>query len=239
VNQSKGEGQRLIPYHPQVDADCSGICREQSIRFVENQEATATGLILWNWNGVEGQPSISPVAISHNSIRIAAFDENGGTAGTTTMQLPASARVPIAELKLGADTGSLRITSDTPAVALVGYAAKGPKYAMHVLTESSCDPCPAPTVSASVSSGIVGVAFVSTITAPLGATISAANLPAGLVLAGNVVSGTPTAAGTGTITVQTACGSTATADITVAACTTPTLSASALSGIAGYPSLRL
>jgi hypothetical protein len=235
MNQGKGEGQRLIPYHPQIDADCSGICREQSIRFLENHEATATGLILWNWNGVEGQPSVSPIAMSQNSIRIAAFDENGGTAGTTTMQVPASARVSISELKLGADTGSLRITSDTPAVALVGYAARGPRFAMHVLTESSCDPCPAPVISASVSSGAVGVAFVSTITAPLGTTISAANLPAGLALAGNIISGTPTAAGTGTITVQTACGSTATASITVAACSTPTLTATSLSGIAGLP----
>jgi hypothetical protein len=235
MDQSKGEGQRLIPYHPQVDSDCSGICREQSIRFLENHQATATGLILWNWNGVEGQPSISPVAISQNAIRIAAFDDNGNTAGTMTMQIPASARVSISELKLGSDAGSLRITSDIPAVALVGYAAKGPKYAMHVLAESSCDPCPAPTVSASVTTGAVGVPLVSTIAAPTGTTISAANLPAGLALAGNIVSGTPTAAGTGTITVLTACGSTATADITVAACTAPTLTASSLSGIAGLP----
>lgn len=235
MNQSKGEGQRLIPYHPQVDSDCSGICREQSIRFLENHEATATGLILWNWNGVEGRPSISPVAISQSSVRIAAFDESGNTAGSMTMQTPASSRVSISELKLGSDTGSLRITSDTPAVALVGYASKGPKYVMHVLTESSCDPCPAPTVSASATTGTVGVAFLSTITAPLGTTISAANLPAGLALVGNVVSGTPSASGTGTITVLTACGSTATADITVASCTTPTLTASSLSGIAGLP----
>src|SRR5258708_4136307 len=168
-------------------------------------------------------------------MRMARFEENGTTAGTVVRQVPASQRISISDLNLGADAGSLRITSDTPAVALVGYASKGPKYAMHVLTESSCDPCPAPTVSASITTGTVGVALVSTITAPLGTTITASNLPAGLVLAGNVVSGTPTAAGTGTITVQSACGSTATAGITVTACTAPTLTASSLSGIAGVP----
>src|SRR5216684_2049274 len=236
-DQSKGEGQRLIPYHPQAGADCSGICREQSIRFLDNREATATGLILWNWNGVEAQPSVSPAPVNQSAVHIAAFDENGKSIANVTRQMPATARVAISELNLGAETGSLRITSDTPAVALVGYAAKGPKYAMHVLAESSCDPCPAPAVSASVSTGTVGVAFLSTITAPPGTTITAANLPAGLTLAGNIVSGTPTGAGTGTITVQTSCGSTATASIAVAACAAPTLTASSFGGTAGLPFL--
>lgn len=237
MDQSKGEGQRLLPYHPRVEGDCSGICREQAIRFLANRDATAMGLILWNWNGVEGQPSISPVATNQSQIRIVAFDESGHTVGTVTRQIPAAARLSLSDLELGSETGSLRITSDIPAVALAAYALSGAKHTMHVLAESSCDPCPAPIVSASVTTGTVGVAFVSTISAPPGTTISASNLPAGLALVGNIVSGTPTAAGTGTITVLTACGSTATATIVVDPFTNPVISASVTNGVAGLPFL--
>src|SRR5258708_14088665 len=226
-------GQKLVPVHPQTTGDCSGICKEQSIRFMQDGDsALDTGLILWSWNGTPGQPSVTPHPPHDPSVQISAFDENGNALGSTTKRTPVVSRMPVSELKLQAKAGSIHVTSSSPTLALASYSA-APTYQM--LAESSCDPCPAPVVSASLTTGSVGVPFVSTIVAPVGTTLTAANLPAGLSLAGNVVSGTPTEAGSATITVTNACGSRATVALGVAACSPPTLTATNLLATVGLP----
>ena len=60
---------------------------------------------------------------------------------------------------------------------------------------------------------------------------------AGLSLSGNIISGTPTAAGTATITVTSSCGAQATLSVTIAACITPSLVADTLMGTVGLPFL--
>ncbi len=95
--------------------------------------------------------------------------------------------------------------------------------------------CTAPTVVTDAVMGTVGLPFLSTVTASVGATITATNLPAGLTLDGNIISGTPAAAGTATITATAACGATATTNITIDPCPLPTITSSNLGGTIGLP----
>ena len=161
----------------------------------------------------------------------------GGTVGLpflSTVALSAGATVTADSLPAGL-TLSGNVISGTPtASGTITLTATSPcgAVATTTITIGSCD---TPAVIPDTLMGTVGLPFLSTITAPVGTTITATGLPSGLVLTGNVISGTPLAAGTATITATALCGASATTTITIDPCPLPTIVSSTLSGTTGLP----
>jgi hypothetical protein len=143
---------------------------------------------------------------------------------------------------------TLSVTGLPAGLSLIGNIISGTPSAagtIHVVVTAACgstasidipiNACPLPAITADVTSGIVGIPFLATLVPSLGATVTVDQLPAGLSLNGNIISGTPTAAGTATITVTAACGAQATLSVTIAACTAPAIVADTLMGTVGLP----
>ncbi len=144
------------------------------------------------------------------------------------------ATVSVDQLPAGLSLNGNIISGTPTAPGTATITVTSPCGAQATLT-ITIDACTAPSILADTLMGTVGLPFVSTITASLGATITAADLPAGLTLIGNVISGTPGASGTATITATSLCGATATTSITIQPCPLPTLTATAASGTLGLP----
>lgn len=111
--------------------------------------------------------------------------------------------------------GGISISSTTGAIAGVPIASGASNFTVQVkdslggvaTAAASISVLSPLTLTSTLPNGTVGVAYSSTITAaggttPYSCSISAGTLPAGLTLAGCVVSGTPTTAGSSTVTVK-------------------------------------
>jgi len=129
------------------------------------------------------------------------------------------------------------VVSGTPTAAGTIHATVTAACGATASVDIAINSCPLPTLSLTANSGTVGLPFVSTLALSAGATISVDQLPAGLSLAGTVISGTPTQASTATITATSPCGAVATATIMIAACDTPVIVADTLMGTVGLPFL--
>ncbi len=152
----------------------------------------------------------------------------------STLALSPGATVTVDSLPAGL-TLSGNVISGTPTEAGTFSVTATAACGAVATTTVTIAGCTAPTVVTDAVMGTVGLPFLSTITVSVGATISVTDLPAGLTLAGNIISGTPAAAGTATITATAACGATATTNITIESCPLPAITASSIGGTVGLP----
>jgi hypothetical protein len=177
---------------------------------------------------------------------------NGGSACNVFWQVGSSATLGSTTALLGNIVALTSITLNTNA-SIVGRAfARNGAVTLdtNTVNASAClgaAPCPVINISpATLPSGQVGVAYNQTLTAsggtgPYTFSVQSGTLPAGLTLtAGGVLSGTPTAAGSSTVTIQATDAAscpgviTYTLVISAAACPVITLSPATLpSGIVG------
>jgi hypothetical protein len=168
----------------------------------------------------------------------------------TASVLSGTVGLPFASILTLPPGAALSVTGLPAGLSLAGNVITGTPSAtgtIHALVTAACgstasidipiNSCPVPAITADLVSGIVGIPFLATLVPSLGATVSVDQLPAGLSLNGNIISGTPTAAGTATITVTTPCGAQATLSVTIAACTAPAILADTLMGTVGLPFL--